>query len=55
MKKKSETLYICDPKKNVTCTKEGCYINGGPCFCTSNKEYAETDKNEDSIEASEDN
>lgn len=29
-------LYQCDPKRNVSCTKENCYQNGGPCFHTEN-------------------
>lgn len=35
------TLYRCDPEKNVSCKKTGCYVNGGPCFMTSKKEYSE--------------
>jgi hypothetical protein len=30
-----ETVYICDPAKNVGCSKTGCHINGGPCYSTS--------------------
>ena len=26
-----EPLYLCDPKKNTKCTKESCFLNGGPC------------------------
>lgn len=32
------TLYRCDPEKNASCKKTGCYVNGGPCFMTSKKE-----------------
>lgn len=32
-------LYRCDPAKNVGCTKELCYINGGVCELTTKKEY----------------
>jgi len=31
--------YLCDPEKNTTCSKTGCYINGGECRHTLNKEY----------------
>lgn len=32
-------LYRCDPAKNVECEKTHCFINGGPCEKTDNKEY----------------
>ena len=32
-------LYRCDPDKNVECEKTHCFINGGPCEKTDNKEY----------------
>lgn len=37
--------YLCDPRKNVECTKEGCRWrqdehNNGECFCTTKAEYA---------------
>lgn len=32
-------LFLCDPEKNTECKKTGCYIHGGPCFCTNNPEY----------------
>lgn len=32
-------IYICDPEKNVECTKTGCYINDGPCHLTLNKGF----------------
>ena len=31
--------YLCDPEKNQDCSKTGCYINGGECRHTLNKEY----------------
>ena len=31
--------YKCDPAKNTECSKENCYINGGECRLTSNKEF----------------
>ena len=30
----------CDPRKNTTCSKRGCFTKGGPCSLTTNKEYA---------------
>lgn len=35
------TLYKCDPAKNTSCKKSGCYVNGGPCKLTRHKEYRE--------------
>ena len=32
--------YPCDPEKNTECSKTGCYINGGECRHTLNREYA---------------
>ena len=36
--------YLCDPRKNVECTKEGCRWRNKPpfgeCFCTTKAEYA---------------
>ena len=36
--------YLCDPRKNVECTKEGCRWRHNPpfgdCFCTTKAEYA---------------
>lgn len=37
-------LYVCDPEKNVTCTKEGCQIFH-ECYCTTHQEFAELDEN----------
>lgn len=37
---KCETLYLCDPEKNVKCGKQSCYAGNGPCYCTNNKDYA---------------
>ena len=44
-------LYKCDPFKNISCTKESCFINNGPCSMTHDincsvdggKEYNEED------------
>lgn len=32
--------YYCDPKKNTTCKKTSCFMNGGPCMLTIHPEYA---------------
>ena len=32
-------IYNCDPDKNINCPKESCYVHGGPCSQTTNKEY----------------
>lgn len=39
-------LYICDAKKNLKCTKKGCYLNNGECMHTSNQKYAKRFNNE---------
>ena len=36
---RNEGLYFCDPDKNVTCTKETCFINNGPCHHTKEEKY----------------
>ena len=33
-------VYYCDPCANRPCTKENCFMMGGPCCCTSDKAYA---------------
>lgn len=33
-------IFWCDPKKNVNCRKDGCYIHGGPCRFTTNPKCA---------------
>ena len=39
-----EHIYVCDPSRNVKCSKEGCwYISKGPCRCTTKKSYAQLD------------
>jgi hypothetical protein len=38
--------YKCDPNKNTECSKTFCYINGGDCCHTTNKEYEVTMENE---------
>lgn len=34
-------LYLCDPSKAITCGKQGCHANNGPCYLTTNPAYAE--------------
>ena len=34
-----DNTYECDPEKNTECTKEGCFINGGPCHMTVYEEF----------------
>lgn len=34
------TFYACQPCLNHSCTKEGCHLNGGPCYITSDKNSA---------------
>ena len=36
-----KTLYLCDPGKAVTCGKQGCHANGGPCYLTTDSDHAE--------------
>ena len=40
-----KTVYICDRKKNENCTKTSCIDNDGPCYSTSQPEYAVLDEN----------
>lgn len=32
--------YFCDPERNKECTKEGCFLRDGPCYCTTHPEFA---------------
>lgn len=41
----SRELYLCDPDINKNCTKEGCFINGGPCRMTNHKEFEKEERN----------
>lgn len=34
-------LFLCSPLLNTQCSKENCYINDGPCYHTSKKEYSQ--------------
>ena len=36
-----DPFYTCDPAKATTCRKTSCFLIGGPCRLTLNKEWAE--------------
>ena len=40
MSDKPSVLFRCDPAKNYMCSKSNCFINGGPCTMTRNREFA---------------
>ena len=40
MKAAGKTLYECDPAKNMSCKKNGCYALGGDCKLTTKIEFA---------------
>lgn len=40
-------IYMCDPEKNVDCTKESCHINGGKCYITFDPKCEKEDDNND--------
>lgn len=44
-----DNFYFCNPEKNTDCTKESCYINGGPCKLTSKEECKKPTTNQDRI------
>lgn len=48
--KDTRPLYECDPELNTVCKKTGCYINGGPCFCTQQPEFSSTKRKVDDDE-----
>ena len=37
---KKAKVYICDPRKNPTCKKTGCWLNDGECYLTTDPEKA---------------
>jgi len=41
--KEASALYVCDPLKNINCTKTGCHTHEGPCHNTRHVEFAKTD------------
>lgn len=38
--KKVKAVYLCNPDSNKDCTKEGCFLNKGPCHSTLNRDCA---------------
>lgn len=42
-------VYLCDPEKNKSCSKEECYISGGTCRHTFNKDYEMKKTNQDKL------
>lgn len=43
-------LYFCDPVKRPMCEKTMCFMHGGCCKLTDQKEFAQTDENGNAIE-----
>lgn len=39
MEEEERKIYLCDPKKNVNCSKGKCYKNGGGCCFTAHAEF----------------
>lgn len=37
-------VYLCNPVSNPDCTKEACFLNAGPCYHTTNIEFATKDE-----------
>ncbi len=35
-----KVLYLCNPYNNKDCTKEGCFLNNGPCHSTLDRDCA---------------
>ena len=46
----SDKRYFCDPVLYSSCTKEGCFLRGGPCYCTKNTEFAMKNQNGTPVE-----
>lgn len=42
--KQNSEVYNCDPSKNVECSKNECYTNGGYCRLTTNELYSRSDE-----------
>jgi len=36
-----DVFYQCNPAKNFECPKTNCFINGGPCTQTRNREFTD--------------
>ena len=45
----NKPVYLCDPEKNESCSKEICYISGGTCRHTFNKAYEKKQTNQDKL------
>ena len=43
-----DDLYICDPRKNLECSRTNCYWYNGPCMCTTDKRFALNQETEES-------
>ena len=39
-KRTATEVFLCDPELNVTCSRSGCFLNGGDCRHTTRIEYA---------------
>ena len=37
------TVFVCNPARNTTCSKELCFERGGPCETTDRPEHAMRD------------
>lgn len=35
-----KVVYLCNPDSNKDCTKEGCFLNKGPCRSTLDRDCA---------------
>lgn len=35
-----KVIYLCNPDSNKACTKEGCFLNNGPCYSTLDRDCA---------------
>lgn len=44
-----DNFFYCNPEKNTECSKESCFINGGPCKLTSKEECKKPMTNQDRI------
>ena len=41
--------YECDPKLNIHCKKTKCFLSGGPCTRTFDKQFRKVIKSEEEI------
>lgn len=40
-----DKVYFCDPMINTECTKTGCFLRGGPCYCVRDEKFAMKNQN----------